>query len=109
MVPVFAPVAGVRRLVLMAFGSMLALAGVLAFTIAPARAEPPKLIPYGLFGTHEDNAVGVAVEGSGAPVCVGFLRNELFGRSTVVKLDPSGKLLSPPSPFLGLRTTRVLR
>ena len=64
-----------------------------------AQAEPPKLIPYGQFSTHEAHAVGVAVEGSG-DLFVSSLFGEAFGSpSTVVKLDPSGNLLSPPSPF----------
>ncbi len=66
-----------------------------------AQAEPPKLISYGLFSTHEEHAAGVAVGGSGDLFVSSLLGGEPFGSgpSTVVKLDPSGNLLSPPSPF----------
>ncbi len=63
-----------------------------------AQAEPPKLISYGSFSAHQENAVGVAVEGSG-DLFVSSLLTEGLDPSTVVKLDRSGKLLSPPSPF----------
>jgi DNA-binding beta-propeller fold protein YncE len=63
-----------------------------------AQAEPPKLVSYGQFSAQEAHAVGVAVEGSGDLFVSGFL-GENFASSSVVKLDPSGKLLSPPSPF----------
>ncbi len=69
-----------------------------ALYVGVAQAEPPKLIPYGSFGTQEVNAVGIAVEGSG-DLFVSSLLTEGEGPSTVVKLDPSGNLLSPPSPF----------
>jgi DNA-binding beta-propeller fold protein YncE len=65
---------------------------------AAAQAEPTKLISYGSFGTQQFAATGVAVEGSGDLFVSGLL-GERFARSPVVKLDPSGKLLSPPSPF----------
>ncbi len=63
-----------------------------------AQAEPPKLISEGNFSTHEAGAGGIAVEGSG-DLFVSSLVEVGFGASTVVKLDPSGNLLSPPSPF----------
>ena len=66
---------------------------------AVAQAEPPKLISYGQFSAHEARAVGVAVEGSGDLFVSSLFEGERFGPSTVVKLDPSGNLLSPPSPF----------
>jgi hypothetical protein len=79
--------------------ALCALAGLLALsTAAPAQAEPPKLVSYGQFSAQQQYAVGVAVEGSGDLFVSGFL-GENFAPSTVVKLDPSGKLLSPPSPF----------
>ncbi len=80
---------------------LCALAGLLALsTTAAAQAEPPKLISYGQFSTHEATAVGVAMEGSG-DLFVSSLFAQGFSStsSTVVKLDPSGKLISPPSPF----------
>jgi hypothetical protein len=67
-------------------------------TAAVAQAEPPKLVSYGQFSAQEVAAVGVAVEGSG-DLFVSGLATQALGPSTVVKLDPSGKLLSPPSPF----------
>ncbi len=67
-------------------------------TVAVAQAEPPTLIPYGIFSTHEENAAGIGVGGSGDLFVSSLLTNS-FGPSTVVKLDPSGNLLSPPSPF----------
>ncbi len=76
----------------------LSVTAVLALTPSVAQAEPPKLISYGEFSAHEERAIGVAVEGSGDLFVSGFL-GEGFVPSTVVKLDPSGNLLSPPSPF----------
>jgi DNA-binding beta-propeller fold protein YncE len=77
---------------------LCALAGLFALsTAAVAQAEPPKLVSYGSFSAHE-RAVGVAVGGSGDLFVSGLLEAN-FGPSAVVKLDPSGKLLSPPSPF----------
>jgi hypothetical protein len=58
-VPVFAPVADIRRRVLMAFGSMLALASALAISATAAQAEPPKLISYSKFASE---GPGVAVD-----------------------------------------------
>ena len=89
---------GIRRLVLMAFGSMLVLAGALAISVTAAQAEPPKLVSYGLFSANEYRAAGVAVGGSG-DLFVSGLVGEAFASVPVVKLDPSGSLLSPPSPF----------
>jgi hypothetical protein len=77
----------------------LGIVTVLALCAGAAQAEPPKLIPYGLFSTHEEYAVGVAVEGSGDLFVSSLLSQGSFAPSTVVKLDPSGNLLSPPSPF----------
>jgi hypothetical protein len=83
--------------------SLLALCILQVLCVGVARAESPKLVSYGSFGTQEANAVGVAVEGSGGlfvssryPGAEGFAG---FAPSTVVRLDRSGKLLSPPSPF----------
>ncbi len=67
-------------------------------TPAVAQAEPPKLISEGLFSAHEAHAIGIAVEGSGDLFVSGFV-GENYASSTVVKFDPSGNLLSPPSPF----------
>ena len=82
---------------------LCALVGAFAFA-AVAQAEPPKLISYGSFsGAHEKNAVGVAVEGSGdlfvSSLLAGGEVDYGVDPSTVVKLDSSGNLLSPPSPF----------
>jgi NHL repeat len=66
--------------------------------VAVAQAEPPKLISYGQFSAQEAHAVGVAVEGSG-DLFVSGIFSEGFAPSPVVKLDRSGRLLSPPSPF----------
>ena len=41
---------------------------------------------------------GLAVEGSGDLFVTSIFKGE-FEESTVIKLDPSGNLLSPPSPF----------
>ncbi len=78
---------------------LCALAGLFALsTAAAAQAEPPKLVSYGSFSAHDGRAVGVAVEGSGDLFVSGFIEGE-FDPAPVVKLDPSGSLLSPPSPF----------
>jgi DNA-binding beta-propeller fold protein YncE len=83
--------------------TLCALAGLFALsTAAPAQAEAPKLISYGSFSAHEERATGVAVEGSGDLFVSSLFRlTEGFSvvPEPVVKLDPSGNLLSPPSPF----------
>ncbi len=79
-------------------GLLCALAGVLAIFATVAQAEPPKLILYESFSAQETSAVGVAVEGSG-DLFVSGLFGEGFASAPVVKLGPSGSLLSPPSPF----------
>ncbi len=76
----------------------LGLVTVFALCAGVAQAEPPKLILYRSFSTQEARPVGVAVGGSG-DLFVSGLFEANFGPSTVVKLDPSGNLLSPPSPF----------
>jgi DNA-binding beta-propeller fold protein YncE len=75
------------------------LCALLALSAGIARAEPPKLVSYGQFSAHEHAAVGVAVEGSGDLFVSGFLNFDDITPESVVKFDPSGKLLSPPSPF----------
>jgi hypothetical protein len=77
---------------------LAALCVLLALCVGVAGAEPPKLIPYGQFGTHQAHAAGAAVESSGDLFVSGLIA-EGFAQSSVVKLDPSGNLLSPPSPF----------
>ncbi len=77
---------------------LIVLCVLLALSAAVAQAEPPKLVSYGQFSAQEPHADGVAVGGSGDLFVSGLL-GEGFAPSTVVKLDPSGKLLSPPSPF----------
>ncbi len=81
--------------------SLVSLSGllvVLALCVASAQAEPPKLILYESFSAQETSAVGVAVAGSG-DLFVSGLFGEGFASAPVVKLGPSGSLLSPPSPF----------
>ncbi len=77
---------------------LAALCVLLALSAGVAQAEPPALIPYGLFGTHQELVNGVAVDGSGDLFLTSIFKGS-FEASTVVKLDPSGNLLSPPSPF----------
>ncbi len=81
--------------------ALCALATLFALsTVAVAHAEPPTLVSNGTFSAHEQFAVGVAVEGSGDLFVSSLVAEGLAApSSTVVKLDPSGKLLSPPSPF----------
>ncbi len=80
--------------------ALCALAGLFALaTAGVAQAEPPKLILYESFSAHETNAVGVAVEGSGDLFVSGLFFGEGLAPAPVVKLGPSGSLLSPPSPF----------
>ena len=83
------------------FIALCALAALFALsTAAAAQAEPPKLVSYGQFNASEPAAVGVAVEGSGDLFVSGFVSFSGFRPpESVVKFDPSGKLLSPPSPF----------
>jgi DNA-binding beta-propeller fold protein YncE len=81
---------------------LAALYVLLALSAGVAQAEPPKLVSYGSFSAHELSAVGVAVEASGDLFVSGLIVVKNGGElepSTVVKLDPSGNLLSPPSPF----------
>ncbi len=77
---------------------LIALCALLTLSAAAAQAEPPKLVSYGQFSANEAHAVGVAVEGSG-DLFVSGLEGEGFAPASVVKLGPSGNLLSPPSPF----------
>ncbi len=77
---------------------LVALCVLLALCVGVAQAEPPALIPYGVLPTHQELVNGLAVEGSGDLFLTSILKGE-FEESTVVKLDPSGNLLSPPSPF----------
>jgi hypothetical protein len=78
--------------------TLCVLLGLLTLSAAVAQAEPPGLVSYGSFSAHEEYADGVAVEGSG-DLFVSSLLEGFYAPSTVVKFDPSGKLLSPPSPF----------
>jgi hypothetical protein len=77
---------------------LIALCALLTLSAGVAQAEPPKLVSYGSFSANEEYADGVAVEGSG-DLFVSSLLEGFYAPSTVVKFDPSGKLLSPPSPF----------
>ncbi len=91
-----------RRLLVTPLMVLCALAGLCAlFGAAVAQAEPPKLVSYGSFSAQQPFSVGVAVGGSGDLFVAGLWPPEGLSAapSTVVKLDPSGKLLSPPSPF----------
>jgi hypothetical protein len=90
---------------------MSSAAVVLTFSAGVARAELPRLIPDGQF--ESAGAVGVAVDqstvdqSSGDVYVAGFVAQQdkpgttesefVLGR--VNKFDPSGNLLSPPSPF----------
>lgn len=66
---------------------------------AAAQAEPPKLISYGSFSTQEGGVIGIAVEGSGDLFVSSLFEGSPFAPGKLVKFDPSGNLLSPPSPF----------
>jgi hypothetical protein len=78
----------------------LSVTAVLALFPGVAQAEPPKLISDGSFRTHDTTTVGVAVEASGDLFVSSLLAEGFFTSSSrVIKLDPSGNLLSPPSPF----------
>ena len=82
------------------FIALCVLAGIFALSIAAvAQAEPPKLILYESFSGHEGSPVGVAVGGSGDLFVSGFYSFSNFAPESVVKLDPSGNLLSPPGAF----------
>jgi hypothetical protein len=86
---------------------------VLTFSVAPARAEPPRLVPDGQL--ESAGAVGVAVDQStsgsdpsrGDVYVAGFLslpenpatKERKLVPGTVNKFDASGGLLTPPSPF----------
>ena len=90
-----------RRLLLALLASLVSLSSLAAgalFVAPVAQAEPPKLIFDKLFSALVERPVGIAVEGSGDLFVSGILGGG-FAPQTVVKLDPSGKLLSPPSPF----------
>lgn len=93
--------APVRRLLVTPLTVLCAFFVLLALSTGPAQAESPKLISYGSFGAQETSAVGVAVGGSGDLFVSGMFPPEgiVAAPSTVDKLDPSGNLLSPPSPF----------
>jgi DNA-binding beta-propeller fold protein YncE len=73
---------------------LAALCVLLAPCVGAAQAELPELISYGSFGTHEEFATGVAVEGS-EDIFVAGLFEGFYLPSKVLKLDPSGNLLSP--------------
>ncbi len=78
--------------------ALCALCALLALCAGVAQAEPPALIPYGVLPTHQELVNGLAVEGSGDLFLTSIFKGE-FEESMVIKLDPSGNLLSPPSPF----------
>ena len=78
---------------------LCALAGLFALPPPPSpKPNLPSSSPTDRSARRSRFAVGVAVEGSG-DLFVSGLFGEGFAPSTVVKLDPSGNLLSPPSPF----------
>ncbi len=77
---------------------LVVLCVLLALCVGVAQAEPPALIPYGVLPTHQELVNGIAVEGSGDLFLTSIFKGE-FEESTVIKLDPSGNLLSPPSSF----------
>ena len=79
---------------------LVALCVLLALCVGAAQAEPPKLVSYGSFSESEFRGAGVAVGASGDPFVSGVF-GEGLALAPVFKFDPSGKLLSPPSPFGG--------
>ncbi len=87
--------ASVQGLVL---APLTALCVLLALCAGVARAEVPALIPYGVLPTHQELVNGLAVEGSGDLFETSLFQG-FFGLSTVLKLNPDGGVLSPPSPF----------
>jgi hypothetical protein len=75
----------------------LGVAALLGLSTTIAQAEPPKLVSYGSFSSQVSHPVGVAVEGSGDLFVSSLAPGEsIVEPSTVVKLAPSGELLSPP-------------
>ena len=90
----------VRRSVL-SLVSLSILLVVLAVCAAGAQAAPPTLVPYGTISAGEPFPVDVAVDGSGDLFVSGMFppEGEVVAPSTVDEIDPSGNLLSPPSPF----------
>jgi hypothetical protein len=89
--------APLRGLIATPLVTLCAIVGLFALSVGVAQAEPPALASYGNFPTHQEFVNGVAVERSGDLFLTSILKG--FEASTVVKLDPSGNLLSPPSPF----------
>ncbi len=81
--------------------ALITLCALLALSVGVAQAEPPKLVSYGSFSAQQPSAAGLAVGGSGDLFVAGLFPPQGISAapSTVVKLDPSGNLLSPPSPF----------
>ncbi len=77
---------------------LAALCVLLALCAGVAQAEPPSLISYGVLPTHQELVNGLAVESSGDLFMTSIFKGE-FEESKVIKLDPAGNLLSPPSPF----------
>ena len=88
-----APLRSLVVLCVLASSFALATAGV-------ARAEPPKLVSYGKFAS-EGRGVGVAVDQSSGDVYTAGLIDigAGYAQEYVSKFDPTGKLISPPSPF----------
>ncbi len=79
---------------------LVALCVLLALCVGAAQAETPKLVSYGSFSEPEARGAGVAVGPSGDPFVSGvFDINEGLAPAPVFKFDPSGKSISPPSPF----------
>jgi hypothetical protein len=75
--------------------TLCALAGIFALSTGVARAEAPKLIPYGTFPAHLP--VGVAVDQPSGDVFVAGLSSE--SETPIEKFDATGKLISPPPSF----------
>ncbi len=76
---------------------VLCVASSFALSAAVARAEAPKLIPYGSFASVTTDPIGVAVDQSSGDVYVEGFFNE--SAPPFDKFDAQDKLLSPPSPF----------
>jgi hypothetical protein len=83
-----------RGLIAIPLMTLCVLFGLLALSAAVAQAEAPKLVSYGKFQTGE-NTFGVATDQAG-----NVYVTSLFG-SKINKYEPSGKPISPPSPFGG--------
>jgi DNA-binding beta-propeller fold protein YncE len=81
-----------RSLVATSLIALCVVVSVLALAATVARAEPPKLIPYGSFETEDP--FGVAVNQSNADVYVAAVTG-----ANVNEFNATGERISPPAPF----------